>query len=191
MITPPLPEPFLFNALKHHKGYIKEFVSASSIKDNETILKDLRHLGTSVMDVYTGVLSSLEICMEIDSFLKNKSVFREDEFHHWTGPEANEYKIIDLSDGSKWILKYHRVKNRYIHFFPARYGPMTMRIKANTLKSALLYLILIDKDSLNSEDSINSEDLNNARIQVNLSPIKDLIETEAITEMIGILGSLD
>jgi hypothetical protein len=56
-----------------------------------------------------------------------------------------------------------------------------LRIKANTLKSAILYYIIIGKDF------ISRNDLNKARALLRLSPIKDPAEAEAITEMIEML----
>jgi len=180
-----VPEPFLFNPLKHHVGYIKEFVIENSREKKENLIKELKHLGNSVMDVYTGKLSLLELCLDIETVLKNKFRSGEDEFSRRAGFKNNSYGIITISDGSQWILKYYRNRNRFIHFFPARYSPMTIRIKSNTLKSALLYIILVGKDF------ISGEDLNNARLQIGLSPIKDPEETEAITEMIELLRSVE
>ena len=179
-----LPEPFLFNPLKHHLGYIKEFITDNSGK-RKVNLMNLKHLGTSVMDVYTGKLSLSQLCLEIETVLKNKFLLDKDEFPSGAGIKNNDYRRITISDGSQWILKCNRNQNRYIHFFPARYSPMTIRIKANTLKSALLFIIL------NGKDFISGEDLNNARLQIGLSPIKDPLESEAITGMIEFLREVE
>lgn len=103
------------------------------------------------------------------------------KYSAWTGVKFSEFKIIGLTDGSEWTMKYHNNESRYIHFFPARSGPYTFRVKANTLKSAVLYLILTGKDF------INAADLNEARALMGLSPVRDTAEAEAITEMIEIL----
>jgi hypothetical protein len=79
------------------------------------------------------------------------------------------------------VLKYHNDKNRYVHIFPARNSLHSFRVKANTLKSAILYYILIGKDY------ITKDDLNRARALLGLSPVKGPAEAEAITEMIEIL----
>lgn len=180
-----LPEPFLFNPLKHHLGYIKEFVTENSGKKKENLIKELKHLGTSVMDVYTGKFSLSELCQEFERLLKNKWLSGGSEFPGPAGIKNNDYGIKTISDGSQWMMKYNRDKKRFIHFFPARYSPMTIRIKSNTLKTALLYIILTGKDF------ISGEDLNNARLQIGLSPIKDPAESEAITEMIELLRSVE
>ena len=88
-----IPEPFQFNPLKHHLSYIKEFISGKLSEeegiDVKTLVKEVRHIGTSVMDVYTGSLSVQEICSEItDSLQKNrldriKKLFRMDRKGIW------------------------------------------------------------------------------------------------------------
>ena len=102
-------------------------------------------------------------------------------FSEWTGKGYGDFKTITLSDRSVWTLKYHSDEKRFVHLFPARLSPHSFRVKANTLKSAILYYILIGKDF------ISCDDLNRARKYLGLSPVKDTAEAEAITEMIEIL----
>ena len=62
-----IPEPFLFNPLKHHLGFIKEFINFNIDKtgaDLSSVTRDLKHLGTSVMDIYAGSVSIRNICQE-------------------------------------------------------------------------------------------------------------------------------
>jgi hypothetical protein len=178
-------EPFQFNPLKHHREYIRHFTSDRSAEENnidiKILVKELKHVGTSVMDIYTGLLSPREICSEVLSFLKSEGLEEVENFSDWTGKSFNDYRIIALSDTSQWTLKYHNDKNRYIHLFPARLSPHSLRVKANTLKSAILYCIIIGKDY------ISRNDLNRARVLLGLSPVKDPEEAEAITEMIEML----
>ena len=133
------------------------------------------------MDVYTGSLPVNEICNEVIGFLREKELSKIVPFSGWTGTGMNEFRIISLSDGSQWTLKYHDNNLRFVHIFPARGSQHTFRVKSNTLKSALLYSILVGKDF------ITSDDLNRVRPLLGLSPIRDPIDTEAITEMIEIL----
>jgi hypothetical protein len=180
-----IPEPFLFNPLKHHLGFIKEFISlridGESIDDINNLIKELKHLGTSVMDIYTGTLSITVICKEVDAFLKNKKLIQRDLFSHWAGVSTTDFKIMSLSDSSQWTLKYHDNDIRYVHIFPARSSPHSFRVKSNTLKSAVLYNIMIGKDY------ISNDDLNKVRPLLGLSPVKDTVDNEAILEMIEIL----
>jgi hypothetical protein len=181
----PIPPPILFNLLKHHLGFIKEYVR-NNLKpelqiDYLIINKDLRHLGGSLMDIYSGNLSPDDIMEEIMNFLISNGLAEKDIFSQWTGKDPLNFKTISFSDGSRWILKFFDNEVRYVHSFPARNSPYTFRIKANTLKSAILYLIFVGKDF------ISEEDLNSARAIAGLSPIKDIYDVEAITEMIEIL----
>jgi hypothetical protein len=180
-----IPVPILFNPLKHHLGFIKEFIEmncgSTSMADNQAIVKELKHIGGSVMDVYSGNLTYNEIGDELLLCIKTKKLAKLTDFHKWAGIDINDFKTIYLSDGSNWVLKYYDHEKRFVHSFPARFSPFSFRIKANTLKSAILYQIFIGKDF------ITEEDLNTARAIAGLSPVRDVFDTEAITEMIEML----
>jgi hypothetical protein len=179
-----IPEPFVFNPLKHHLGFIKEFINASIDNPNSDIqmlTKDLKHIGTSVMDIYTGTLPIRTICSESEEFLRKKDILSRKAFSVWTGTKFDCFRIISLSDNSQWTLKFRDNKERFVHIFPARNSQHTFRVKSNTLKSALIYNIIIGKDL------VTGDDLNKVRPLLGLSPVKDAIDTEAILEMIEIL----
>jgi hypothetical protein len=179
-----IPEPFLLNPIKHHLGFIREFINYYIDKSSSDIKKlphDLKHLGTSVMDIYTGILSISSICMEAEEFLRQNNISGKERYSAWTGTMIKCFRIISLSDGSQWTFKYHNNPLRFVHIFPARNSPHTFRVKANTLKSAFIYNIIIGKDL------VTGDDLNKVRPLLGLSPIKDSIDTEAILEMIEIL----
>jgi hypothetical protein len=186
MITDPIiPEPFRFNPMKHHLPFILSFMSVKLKEENKIdvgkMVKEVRHIGTSVMDLYTGTLAIEEICNEIHKFLVSHNVDKIKEFSAWAGIRYSDYKTITISDSSQWMLKFHNDNRRFVHIFPARMSPYSKRIKANTLKTALLYHILIGKDF------IVHDDLNKARRYLGLSPVKTASDAEAITTMIDIL----
>lgn len=180
-----IPEPFLFNPLKHHMGFIREYINQKTEEemnsDIKNLIKELRHIGTSVMDVYFGSLLIIDICKEIHEYLQKNILSDKVSFSSWVGIDVNNFKLISLSDGSQWTLKHYESVSRFIHFFPARNSPFTFRVKSNTLKSALLYYILIGKDF------ITGDDLNKVRALLCLSPVKDSVDSEAIIEMIEML----
>jgi hypothetical protein len=183
--NPEIPEPILFNPLKHHLGFIREYIyqktEGNYDVDQREMIKELKHLGTSVMDVYTGSLLINEVCNEVILFLREKGLSNRVYFSGWTGKGLKDFRIISISDDSQWILKYYDNNQRFVHIFPARGSQHTFRVKSNTLKSALLYYILIGKDF------ITGDDINRVRPLLGLSPIKDPVDTESITEMIEIL----
>ena len=180
-----IPEPILFNPLKHHLGFMKDFVDTRSEtgrkNDDNDLVKELKHLGTSVMDVYNGKLPLNRICREVLDFLFEKKLSDRLTYSAWTGTKMNEFKIILLSDGSEWTLKYHNNNSRFVHIFPARGSRYSFRVKSNTLKSALLYYIKVGKDF------VTGDDLNSVRPLLGLSPVRDAVDTEAIVEMIEII----
>jgi len=179
-----IPGPFLFNPIKHHLGFLRDFISLHIDRktvDTISLTRDINHIGSSVMDIYTGSLSINNICSETAEFLKSKDIFIPKKFAGWTGINAECFRIVRLSDGSQWTIKYHNNPERYVHIFPSRNSQHTFRVKSNTLKSALIYLILIGKDL------VTGDDLNVVRPVLGLSPVKNSIDTEAILEMIEIL----
>jgi hypothetical protein len=181
-----IKEPLLFNPLKHHLGFIKGFINLhadASSSDFLPLTKEIKHIGGSVMDIYAGTLSVKNICREVEEFLIFKNLLDKQSFAVWAGIKTECFRIINLSDGSEWTLKYHNNEDRYVHLFPARSSQHTFRVKSNTLKSALIYTILIGKDL------VTSDDLNKVRPLLGLSPVRDPIDTEAIVEMIEILRS--
>ncbi len=182
-----IPIPILFNPMKHHLGFIKEFIEmntrSKTLADNLDIIKELKHIGGSVMDVYIGNLTYNQIGDELLGYLKSRKLSGVNDFHQWAGFDGNDFRTTFLSDGSNWVLKYYDHEHRFVHSFPARFSPFSFRIKANTLKSAILYQIFIGKDF------ITEEDLNTSRAIAGLSPVRDIFDTEAITEMIEMLRS--
>jgi hypothetical protein len=180
-----IPEPFLFSPLKHYFPYIRIYAERKAREENypgsPEFLRELKHIGSCVMDVYRGVLSPDHIFREIRDFLRSRGVCGKEAYGRWTGKSFSSYRIIKLSDTSGWILKYNEDDSRYVHIFPSRSGPHTFRVKANTLKSALLYQILIGRDY------ISGEDLNKARHSAGLSPVKSIEDARAISEMIEML----
>jgi hypothetical protein len=180
-----IPEPLLFNPLKHYLPYIRDFISTHNLSINDLDLKDLtrelKHLGTSVMDIYTGGLSQVTVFNEILEFLNSYNIKENGAYKAWTGNDSDDFRIITLSDGSQWTLKYHDRETRYVHIFPARSSSHSFRVKANTLKSAILYIIIFGKDY------VSEDDLNAARALAGLSPVREVADAEAVTEMIEIL----
>lgn len=179
------PEPILFNPLKHHLGFIRDFVNSRTEDERKSsdndLIKELKHLGTSVMDVYSGTLSVGNICKEVLKYIFEHRLSDKKVFSSWAGLNPDDFRVVPLSDGSLWTVKYHNSISRFIHIFPARGSRYSFRVKSNTLKSALLYYIKVGKDY------ITGDDLNRVRPLLGLSPVRDTIDTEAIVEMIEIL----
>ena len=95
----PVPAPILFNPLKHHLAFIREFITEKIESGDQLTVKELKHVGGSVMDVYSGNITPWEICEEILCFLKIKKLSKKALFRRWAGTEPREFKTIFLSDG--------------------------------------------------------------------------------------------
>ncbi len=182
-----IPEPLQFNPLKHHLAFIRDFVSLRLNDEGRIeipgLVREISRIGSSVMDVYTGTLSVRDVCNEIINYLKINGYDTVQGFSRWAGKTFSDFRTITLTDTSRWMLKYNNDEKRFVHLFPSRLSPHSFRVKANTLKSAVIYYILIGKDF------ITREDLNKARKLLGLSPVKTTADAEAITEMIEMLRS--
>jgi hypothetical protein len=112
-------------------------------------------------------------------FLKTNNIRRR-SFTKYAGTDSRFQDHL-ISDNSQWTLKFHNHEAHFVHIFPARSSPHSFRIKANTLKSAILYIIIFGKDY------VSDDDLNAARALAGLSPVSEVADAEAVTEMIEIL----
>jgi len=170
---------------KHHLGFIRTFAETSGKNDNtlsdNEVIKTLKHIGNSVMDVYKGKTDVSGICMEICRFLLTTGNIKRDFFEAWVGGKMKDHRVLTLSDGSEWMVKYFNSPSRYVHIFPSRGSRHSFRVKSNALKTALIYYIKTGKDY------VTRDDLNKVRPLLGLSPVSNTEETKAIIEMIEIL----
>ena len=96
------------------------------------------------MDLYLGSLNPRQISNEIINKIKNFGLYTYIKYRKWLSEEGKQYKQIDLSDTSVWMLRFGNEKDRYIHIHPGRYSPNTMRVKAKTLKTAIAVNVLAE-----------------------------------------------
>ena len=182
-----IPEPVNFNPLKHHMGYIRSFSFKCSIMSEDKIKREviplLRHLGTSVADIYTGALDLDEIIKEINLLRENENVMTKKSFLEWIGKTNKGYRKCSLSDSSQWVIKYLDDNDRYFHIFPGRNLDCTIRSRGNTLKTAILFDILYDKGD------ILLADLNSVRKMLGLSPLRSIESASSIISDIRLLQS--
>ncbi|MBN2634584.1 MAG: hypothetical protein JXR66_13560 [Bacteroidales bacterium] len=163
------------------RNYISDKIADGTNIDEKLLAKEVKHIGSSVMDVYTGDLEIAEICRQIKAYLESNGLNSLKSFSDWAGTGYNDYRVVGISDTSGWTLKFKDEKLRFVHIFPARMSPLSFRVKGNTLKSALLYYILVGRDY------ITGSDLNKVRSLIGLPPVKNALEAEAITKMIEVL----
>lgn len=154
-------ENILFNALKHHRGYIRRQLQQATVL---TLPDMLKVLGNSQMDVYYGELDLPALFAEVIGMVD------KDEFSYLSWLKANGgYVEITLSDTSRWVLLHGTTRGKYIHLHPARYSAHSLRVKATVLKTAMAVIVNGVPPDL--------ETLNHIRVSMlQLSPVKDLAQ---------------
>ncbi|SMO60622.1 hypothetical protein [Solitalea koreensis] len=139
-----------FNSLKHHLGYIQQFVLFPSVHWQDELLT----LGHLAFDIYTGLLTVSEKDKEVLQILKTHGVIDRSSYLQFIG-NINGYKLISLSDESAWILRWGTDENEFIHLHPARFGQYIIRVKASALKTAIALAISLKNKMQPNLDAIN------------------------------------
>lgn len=163
---------FLFNTLKHHLPSIILYIKQSS----SPYANDLLSLGSSQMDLYTGDLTTEEITQEIQLHLAETNKLDKTVYTDWI--KQNGFAKIQLSDRSEWILLLGNTSDKYIHIHPARYSPLSIRVKASTLKTVIALTI-----EMTHLATINTSEINELRKKLKLSPIKNIEESSNIKDL--------
>ncbi len=139
MTSPPthelLPFPVLFNPWKHHAGWVRERIADSP--DLDALAEELLVVGTRLMDFYTGPLPLETLADRLTSLLRDLDRLEFPAFRDWLSPTG--FGMVEVAeDGSRWTLRLGDELGRYIHLHPGRYSPNTVRIQANSLKTAVM-----------------------------------------------------
>lgn len=134
------PHPVLLNTWKHHAGWIRwrigEAVRAGAV-GVEALLREVVVVGTRLMDLYTGAIEPSTIGRYVVEHLQAEGRLEFDSLTKWLQTQS-EYALIELPDGSKWTIRLGPADGRYLHLHPGRWVPYTIRVSANTLKSAIM-----------------------------------------------------
>ncbi|MGC8823871.1 MAG: hypothetical protein ACP5PZ_04660 [Bacteroidales bacterium] len=183
--------PILFNALKHHLATIKYFVDNPPLQWRDELVV----IGHSLIDLYVGHMLEHQIIEETMKQLKQLNVLSLPLYETWIGSMG--YRLIHLSDGSIWTLRRSKANNlKYIHIHPARNSPFTLRVKSETIKTAIAYHCLkyyqsTDQNFLPglTEKTGFTETLNFVRKYIGLSPVKKAEQRGKIHWLICSLNS--
>jgi hypothetical protein len=172
----------LFNALKHHRGFIRRQLTDVTI---QTLPERLKVLGNSQMDIYYGGLDLPDIFLEVTAQLTARGLSDETGYLQYLKDNGG-YVEITLSDSSRWILLHGIEFGRYVHLHPARYSPHSIRVKATVLKTALACMVILPEGTL-PDLSV----LNHIRQSVlELSPVKDLEQCEHLWKVMKMLAGV-
>lgn len=176
-----------FNCWKHHTGFITHQIKI--IKNTEMLdeLKPQLHkIGESQMDLYFGNYSPEELSKQILGALERKKIFSFEEYKDWLLKEGEDYQLLKLKDSSIWTLRLGENLERYIHIHPGRHSPQTARVKATTLKTAIMILCY---KQLGEIKSIETEAVNFIRKKyLNEPPIKSFSNTSGLGRIINLLS---
>jgi hypothetical protein len=136
----PIPHPFLLNTWKHHAGWIRWRVTQAVSEGREAVEilpVEMAVVGSRLMDLYTGPFTPAAIAVTLGDQLRASGRFEYGSLRGWLEGQG-EYALLELPDGSKWTIRLGPADGRYIHLHPGRWVPNTMRVNANTLKSAVM-----------------------------------------------------
>ena len=181
-----VPLPINLKCWKHHAGFIKkQILFVTSVEEIDLLKYYLVKIGESQMDLYLGKFLAEEISNQIIKTLKREKIFSFEDYKKWLYKNGKEYQLITLKDKSIWILRLGENEQRYIHIHPGRYSPHTIRVKATTLKSAIMILCI---EQLGEIESINTESVNQIRKKyLKETPLKSLSKASGLMRLIGLL----
>lgn len=168
----------LFNALKHHRGYIHNHIRQET---TATLPKTLKVLGNSQMDIYYGKLVLPQLFGEALLQVKIHGISDNTTYLHWLQTHHGYFEIT-LSDTSRWILLPGVNSRQFIHLHPARYSPHSMRVKATTLKTAITCMVYQPGNTIPDLAAVNA-----ARQTIALSPVKDLAQCHHLWKVMQLL----
>ena len=174
--------PVSLNALKHHAGFISSFVRLTPLPE---LRQSLRAIGHSQIDLYTGILTSDTVASEVIHYLKRGRNFGYSSYCKWIW-EGGGFRRITLSDGSLWILRIGNDKNRYAHVHPARGSQFTLRVSANTLKTAIVLAAWMHHRQANMPGLSIINEVRHSFAE--LPPLKTLRATAAFNRILPLLG---
>lgn len=132
--------PVLLNTWKHHARWIRwriERAAAGGSAGVEALVPEMAVVGARLMDLYTGSLTPAEIGEQVAAQLRDAGRFDFESLSAFLQGRG-EYAMHTLSDGSQWTVRLGPADGRYLHLHPGRWVPHTIRVQANTLRSAVI-----------------------------------------------------
>jgi len=178
--------PINFNCWKHHAGFIKRQIeSVKEIKDLNKLKFYLLKIGESQMDLYFGSHSPVNISEQTLNYLHQNKIFESEQYQNWLTKEGKNYQLVKLKDKSIWTLRRGDDVSRYVHIHPGRYSPHTIRVKATTLKTAILVLC---SEKIGEIKSIETQTINQIRKKyLNEPPLKSFSAVSGLGRLIDLL----
>jgi hypothetical protein len=185
-----VPPPIKFNCWKHHAFFIKDEIrSVENEKQIKAFQSPVLKIGESQMDLYCGKLSPGEISNQIIKYLSAGSLVDNSRYSIWLCNNGNEYRKVTLKDKSFWVLRKGDEAVRFVHIHPGRYSPLTLRVKALTLKTAI-FTLAFSRIKLASAFDIDL--INEARdIYLSASPLKSVSKKTGLGKLLNFFDNLE
>lgn len=184
-----VPMPITFNCWKHHLQFVKEQIKNQAVAgaSEQDLKKVLLVIGESQMDLYLGNLSPLEISIEIINKLNQKKLSDKKNYTNWLSQSTKHYNLIAISDGSVWTLRLGQDEKRYVHIHPGRQSPLTIRVKAHTLKTAIVVAVQAQKMNTTLTQLSFINDVRKSFL--NLPPLKSISSLTGLGKFMNILNT--
>jgi len=180
-----IPPPINLNCWKHHVGFIKEQTeSVREINELEELKVFLLKIGESQMDLYFGVHYPLQISEQILDYLHRNKIFLCEKYRNWLLKDGKDYQLVELKDKSIWTLRLGENPERYVHIHPGRYSPHTVRVKATTLKTAIMILMF---ERIREFKTVETETINQIRKKyLNEPPLKSFSRASGLGRLLDL-----
>ena len=141
------------------------------------------------MDLYFGEYSPVKISEQILYYLHKKKIFSARKYQDWLSKDGKDYQLVELKDKSIWTLRLGDDVSRYVHIHPGRYSPNTVRVKATTLKTAILVLC---SENIGEIKTIETEKINQIRKKyLNEPPIKSFSGASGISRLLDLFREIN
>ncbi len=182
-----VPPPVLFNAWKHHAGWVRGRIE-EAVCAGDSGLKELAEAvvvtGTKLMDFYTGTLEPWAVGQQVVEQLTGNGLLDREPFSAWLA-DADGYRLLEVSDGSRWVVRLGDGE-RYVHLHTARYSPHSRRVPGITLRTAIVANTLAGLRGLSIADL---ETVNDARREhLGLPPIACISADGGLGEVLQLLA---
>jgi hypothetical protein len=169
-------------------GYINfriEYFAANKNIEIDMLIKELLLIGNSQLDVYIGKLSDAEITAQVMARLNKFSLNSRNRYFDWLNKQGSSFGQIILNDESNWTLLAGNDFDRYVHIHPSRHSAYTIRVRATTLKTVILYAVLGKRHII---EGIDTNFINSIRKKyLNLPPLKSIRLSHGIVKLLGLI----
>jgi hypothetical protein len=187
-VNEPIPHPVLLNTWKHHAGWLRWRIATAvgdGVVGTDVLSVGLAVVCTRLMDLYTGPLAPAALAANVIGQLREAGKLEYGALADWLGSQGG-YAMLDIPDGSRWAVRLGPTGGRYVHVHPGRRVSHTVRVQANTLKSAVMAVAL---GRVTGREPTDLAVVNEARSRyLGLLPVTDLAADSGLGAVIRLLA---